>query len=67
MYKDERLELLSDKIRQGIPVGLREALEVIDYQDSIKRMRQEIEEIKRSQSFFTKLKSLFKGSKQDPL
>ena len=35
--KDERLELLSDKVRRGIPIGFIEALEVIEYQESIKK------------------------------
>ena len=35
--KDERLELLSDKVRRGILIGFIEALEVIEYQESIKK------------------------------
>lgn len=31
-----RLEYLSDQIRKGIPVDLKEALEVIEYQEGLK-------------------------------
>ena len=34
--KDNRLEELSDKIRQGIPVGMGEAIEVIEYQQMLR-------------------------------
>jgi hypothetical protein len=30
---DPRLEMLSDKVRQGVPVKLGEALEVVGYQE----------------------------------
>lgn len=33
--RDERLERLSEDVRSGVPVGLREALEVIDYQEGL--------------------------------
>lgn len=35
----EQLEKLSDKIRQGIPVDFTDAIEVIEYQDMLKRRR----------------------------
>jgi len=35
--KDERLERLSDKVRMGIPVEFTEALEVIEYQENLKK------------------------------
>ena len=35
--KDERLEQLSNKVRMGIPIGFMEALEVIEYQENIKK------------------------------
>lgn len=35
--KDNRLEELSDKIRKGIPVGMLEALEVIEYQQMLRK------------------------------
>jgi len=34
--EDERLERLSDLVRQGVPIDLGDALEVIDYQESKK-------------------------------
>lgn len=40
--KDKRLEKLSDDIRQGIPVDFSEALEVIEYQESIRKNRKSI-------------------------
>lgn len=36
---DERLERLSDKVRMGIPIGLREAMEVIVYQEDLREER----------------------------
>lgn len=35
--KDNRLEELSDKIRKGTPVGMGEALEVIQYQQMLRK------------------------------
>ena len=35
--KDSRLEELSDKIRKGIPVAMTEALEVIQYQQMLRK------------------------------
>ena len=35
--KDERLEQLSDRVRMGIPIDLIEALEVIEYQENLKK------------------------------
>ena len=37
----KRLEELSDKIRQGVPVSLSEALEVIEYQSKLEKERQD--------------------------
>ncbi len=37
--KDERLEKLSNLVRQGVPIGFVEALEVIKYQESKKAHR----------------------------
>ena len=34
--KDERLEYLSDQVRKGIPLDFAEALEVIEYQSSMR-------------------------------
>ena len=35
--KDNRLEELSDKVRRGIPVSMGEAMEVIEYQEQLKK------------------------------
>ena len=47
--KDERLEQLSDKVRMGQPVGFAEALEVIEYQQMLRRERES------KKSWFTKM------------
>ena len=47
--KDERLEMLSDKIRMGQPVGFAEALEVIEYQQMLQKERES------KKSWFTKM------------
>ena len=39
--KDERLETLSEMIRRGQPVSIDEAFEVIQYQEELKRIRNE--------------------------
>lgn len=39
--KDERLETLSEMVRRGMPVSMNEALEVIQYQQELKRIRNE--------------------------
>ena len=36
MEKIQRLEELSDKVRNGEPIGFSEALEVIEYQQALK-------------------------------
>ncbi len=38
--KDERLELLSDEVRKGNPIGLREAMEVVEYQTQLRKIRE---------------------------
>ena len=35
--KDKRLEILSDEVRKGNPIGLNEAMEVIEYQTEIQK------------------------------
>lgn len=35
--KDKRLEELSDKVRRGVPIGMGEAMEVIEYQEQLKK------------------------------
>lgn len=39
--KNERLEILSDEVRRGNPIGLNEALEVIQYQTEIQKSKKE--------------------------
>jgi len=34
---DKRLEDLSDKVRRGIPIRMEEAIEVIEYQEMLKK------------------------------
>lgn len=41
MNKDDRLELLSDKVRKGIPINFSEAIEVIDYQTKLRLHKEE--------------------------
>ena len=50
--KDERLEMLSDRVRRGIPIDFSEAIEVIDYQQ---RLQQE----RKNNSWVYKLKRFF--------
>ena len=35
--RDNRLEELSDKVRRGIPISMEEAVEVIEYQEQLKK------------------------------
>jgi hypothetical protein len=37
--KNEKLEFLSDEVRKGNPIGLREAMEVVEYQSGLQNMR----------------------------
>ena len=39
--KDKRLEILSDEVRRGNPIGLGEALEVIQYQTEIRKYKKQ--------------------------
>lgn len=36
----EHLEELSDKVRQGIPIGFIEAIEVVEYQQTLREKRE---------------------------
>lgn len=38
--KNEQLEFLSDQIRKGVPVGIYEAIAVIEYQTQLRRERE---------------------------
>ena len=35
--KDNRLEELSDRVRGGIPISMEEAVEVIEYQEQLRK------------------------------
>ena len=35
--KDNRLEELSDRVRRGIPISMEEAMEVIEYQEQLRK------------------------------
>jgi hypothetical protein len=50
--KDERLEMLSNKVRMGQPIDFLEALEVIEYQEQLKLEQ-------RKNSFLYKIKKYF--------
>ena len=39
MIKDKRLEELSDCVRRGIPIDFRDAIEVIAYQEELRKQR----------------------------
>jgi hypothetical protein len=43
----EYLEYLSDCVRQGTPIGLTEAIKVMNYQEELKQIREENTPIKR--------------------
>jgi len=57
--KDERLEALSDKVRKGEPIGFIEALEVIEYQENLKKQKSPSKFSKITKSF----SNLFKNKK----
>lgn len=56
--QDERLERLSEDVRRGIPVGFREALEVIDYQEGLKAERSNA----RAATLLGKIKNWFSSA-----
>jgi len=39
--KNKRLEILSDEVRKGNPIGLNEAIEVVKYQTEIQKSKKE--------------------------
>ncbi len=51
--KNERLEFLSDEVRKGNPIGMREAMEVVEYQEVLRKEREE-----RSEKRFRMFKGL---------
>lgn len=54
---NERLEILSDMVRKGEPIGLLEALEVIEYQERLKQVKRE----QKSNSFLSKIKQFLRS------
>jgi hypothetical protein len=42
--KDKRLEDLSDKIRRGTPVSMSDAIEVIEYQEMLRKNKVSIKD-----------------------
>jgi len=55
---DTRLEALSDKVRMGIPINLAEAVEVIEYQERLRAVREE----KRSKTLFGRMMRWVRGA-----
>jgi hypothetical protein len=51
--RDGKLEFLSDEVRKGNPIGLKEAMEVAEYQSELKKLREE-----RSEKRFRMVKGL---------
>lgn len=51
--KDERLEVLSNKVRQGMPIDFIDAIEVVVYQEKLREM-------KNNSSIWKKIKQIFK-------
>jgi hypothetical protein len=51
---NERLEMLSDKVRKGELISFNEALEVIQYQQQLKENR-------KKNSFVSKIKRFFRA------
>jgi len=41
---DKRLEELSDNVRRGIPINMNEALEVVEYQEMLKKNKLSIKD-----------------------
>jgi len=50
--KDERLEMLSDKVRLGVPIDFKEAIEVIDYQMKLQQERKNNSWVYKVRRFF---------------
>jgi len=49
---NERLETLSDKVRNGEPIHFYEAIEVIEYQEQLKQERKENSFVGKVRKFF---------------
>ena len=52
---NERLEILSDKVRKGEPIDFIEALEVIEYQTQLKNNRKENSITEKIKRFFKRI------------
>ena len=52
--KDDRLEMLSDKVRRGEPIDFADAIEVIDYQMKLKQEQINHSWVNRLRRFFGK-------------
>ena len=50
--KDQRLEMLSDKVRMGEPIDFADAIDVIDYQMKLKQERINNSWVNRVRRFF---------------
>ena len=50
--KDKRLEMLSDKVRLGVPIDFKEAIEVIDYQMKLQQERKNNSWVYKVRRFF---------------
>jgi DNA-binding transcriptional regulator/RsmH inhibitor MraZ len=50
--KDERLEMLSDKVRMGVPIDFKEAIEVIDYQMKLQQEQKNNSWVYKVRRFF---------------
>lgn len=51
-WSDERLEMLSDKVRMGVPIDFSEAIEVIDYQMKLQQERKTNSWVYKVRRFF---------------
>ncbi len=56
IMKNKRLEFLSDEVRRGNPIDMMEAVEVIEYQMALKKLKDE----QRKIGVFKRLLNLFK-------
>lgn len=58
MQRDAQLEALSDKIRNGEPVGFLEAIAVINYQEQLREEREAL----RNKTFLGRLLRWFRAA-----
>ena len=55
--KNPHLEMLSEMVRRGEPISMREALDVIEYQQQLKKEREKRGWIGRSEEHTSELQS----------